>query len=283
MYTNRFYRGVKMQIRVSSISEYLYCPMKMYLSFTQDIKPKNPNILSGKLSHQIRRDFQEILKRNIQSIRGNEKIEEILDIIFRDVPSLIENTSVGILDVENHGNIDIEKLYQNLAEDLKLESWIISAKIKKILQSTGKNSSEIIDILFPPSLLEYRIDNKKLNLSGKIDKIEIINGIYYPIEIKTGKYPIKGVWEADAIQVAAYSVLIEEEFDTEVLVGFVEYLKINKQIPVVINSKLRKELFEVLDDIKKMFYEGHVSEIAQNINKCKICEYSVFCEYYDGS
>jgi len=272
-----------MQIRVSSISEYLYCPMKMYLSFTQDIKPKNPNILSGKLSHQIRRDFQEILKRNIQSIRGNEKIEEILDIIFRDVPSLIENTSVGILDVENHGNIDIEKLYQNLAEDLKLESWIISAKIKKILQSTGKNSSEIIDILFPPSLLEYRIDNKKLNLSGKIDKIEIINGIYYPIEIKTGKYPIKGVWEADAIQVAAYSVLIEEEFDTEVLVGFVEYLKINKQIPVVINSKLRKELFEVLDDIKKMFYEGHVSEIAQNINKCKICEYSVFCEYYDGS
>ena len=58
------------------------------------------------------------------------------------------------------------------------------------------------------------------------DKIEIIDGKYYPISIKGSNPPIKGVWDQDAIELVAHAILLEEEFETEVFVGFVDYEKI---------------------------------------------------------
>lgn len=44
-------------------------------------------------------------------------------------------------------------------------------------------------------------------------------------------------------------MLIEKEFDTEVFVGFTDYLKIGDRKPVIMDSNLRKGLFKVLGKI----------------------------------
>lgn len=99
--------------------------------------------------------------------------------------------------------------------------------------------------------------------------------------MKTGRPPVRGVWESDALQITAYALLIEKEFNREVLVGFVDYLQINQRRPVIVNSNLRERLWDVLEQINSMFYEGIIPEIKQSTKKCKICEYADLCEYYN--
>ena len=47
--------------------------------------------------------------------------------------------------------------------------------------------------------------------------MEIYENGYVPIELKTGKMPKEGVWPGHKVQIAAYSMLIEEKFKTEVI------------------------------------------------------------------
>lgn len=41
-------------------------------------------------------------------------------------------------------------------------------------------------MLFPPLLIEFSIEDPELNLRGQLDRIEIVDGSYYPVEIKSG-------------------------------------------------------------------------------------------------
>lgn len=113
------------------------------------------------------------------------------------------------------------------------------------------------------------------------DKIEIINGKYYPISIKSSNPPLKGTWDGDSIELVASAMLIEKEFDTEVFVGFIDYLKIVDRRPVVMDSNLRKGLFKILSEINDIKNEKIVPEVNTTGLKCKNCEYNDICHSED--
>ena len=73
----------------------------------------------------------------------------------------------------------------------------------------------IIDMFFPNCMYSYLLKDPQLELIGICDKIEIIDGKYYPIIIKNSNPPIKGVWNQDSLELVAHAILLEEEFDTE--------------------------------------------------------------------
>ena len=267
-------------IKVSSISEFIYCPAKMYLNQIQEDEVQTYEMMRGKIIHEVRRGYEEITKQNMWGIKENVKLEDIFSTIFDEVPQFIEKVSKKYSDKYEMDHSTLKEICKGLEEDLKLESQFLSLKIKKILNMTPKRSGEIAEMFFPQSLLEFSLKNESLNLTGKIDKIEVINGIYYPVEVKTGMPPSKGVWLADALQIAAYAVLMDYELNKEVLVGFVDYIRICERRPVVVNSILHNKLFGVLDDINTMFEKQKIPEFKLNKNKCEKCEYMDICEYY---
>lgn len=267
-------------ISVSSISEYVYCPAKMYLKYTQDNWAQTQEMTAGKISQEIRRGYEEITKRNMWNIKENVEIEDVFDILFDEVPQFIENISNKYSKMDIIEPEILKDLGTTLNEDLKLESQFMALKIKNILNNTKKRGMEIAEMFYPQALLEFGLKNEEMNLSGKVGKIEIINGIYYPIETKTSIPPGSGVWLADALQIAAYAVLIDYELNKEVLVGFVNYTKIGERRPVVINSILHNKLFQVLDSINLMFEKQEMPEFKIFKNKCEKCEYMEICEYY---
>ncbi len=267
-------------IRVSSISEFVYCPAKMYLDHVQENNIQTHRMIRGKIVHEIRRGFEEITKQNMWRIKENIELEDIFDIIFDEVPQFIESVLKKYYDKYEMDYIILKDICRDLEEDLKLESQFLALKIKKILNTTKKRSNEIAEMFFPQSLLEFPLKNEELNLMGKVDKIEVVNGIYYPVETKTGIPPSNGVWLADALQIAAYAVLMDYELNKEVLVGFVDYTGVCERRPVVINSILHQKLFGVLDDINAMFEKQEIPEFKPNRNKCEKCEYMDVCEYY---
>lgn len=266
-------------LRVSEISEFVYCPAKLYFKYEGNFEPKTSEMITGKAMHEARRGFDEIVKHNIWNIEKNMEIAEIQKIILKGIPEFIDELHYKYLDFFKSDQEDLKKFFDELKEDLIIEASLNVLKIKKLMETTKKQGMEISEMLFPQSLLEFSLESEELNLKGKIDKIEIINGIYYPVEIKTSFPPSKGTWLADALQIAAYAALIDYELNKEVLVGFVYYTKIFERRPVVINSILHNKLFKVLDSISTMFEMEEIPEFKLNKKKCEKCEYLEVCEY----
>ena len=132
-------------------------------------------------------------------------------------------------------------------------------------------------MFFPNCMYSYLLKDPQLELIGICDKIEIIDGKYYPVSIKSSNPPLKGVWNQDAIELVAHSILLEEEFDTEVFVGFVIYEKIDDKRPVVMDVNLRKALFEVMREVKEITENKKLPNVKKNPKKCEKCEYEKFC------
>jgi CRISPR-associated exonuclease Cas4 len=263
-------------ITVSLIKDYLYCPMKVYIGSDYSGLESNA-IMTGKIVREALIGFEEIIKRNLGCLKGEMKINEILNGLFKDVPEYIHMIYERYED-ETNGNTYLK--FEDLKEDLKLNSWLIALKTQKMLNN-GINGFEVVDILFPPSFIEFKIINREFGLTAKIDKIEIIDGVYYPVKIHTNIPPLKGVWQSDAIQIAAYSFLMEEEFNKKVPVGFVNYVKIGTKKPVLINSLLKEKFENIFNEVYSMIYEEKEPSFSKNINKCRVCEYSEICDYSD--
>lgn len=265
-------------ISVSTISEFVYCPFKVHLRYVEGYKIQSPSMLMGKLYHEVNRGYEELVKRNIWSLNKKMDLEEVSLNILEGVSEFVKETSQKYWDPELMDDNEFEDAKSKLESQFKLDSLIIAIKTKKIL-NTGKSPVEILDMLFPPSITELTLENSEMGLRGKVDKVELGEGIYYPVEIKTGFPPVKGVWQADELQITAYSLLIEEELKKEVLVGFVDYLQIRERKTVVVNSILREKLFETLSQLQSLLYEGDFPEKEPMASKCRNCNYAQVCDH----
>ena len=132
-------------------------------------------------------------------------------------------------------------------------------------------------MFFPNCIYSYLLKDSQLELIGMCDKIEIIDGKYYPVILKSSNPPIKGVWDQDAIELVAHAILLEEEFDTEIFVGFIDYEKIGDRRPVVMDVNLRKALFEVIREVKEITDNKKLPNVKMNDKKCRRCEYKDIC------
>jgi CRISPR-associated exonuclease Cas4 len=154
---------------------------------------------------------------------------------------------------------------------------ITALRTKQAMTILNKNANGIIDMFFPNCMYSYMLKDKGLEMIGICDKIEIIDGIYYPITLKNTNPPLKGVWDQDAIEQAAYAILIEESFKTEVYVGFVNYEKIGEKRPVVMDINLRKDLFDIIREVKEIVENKKLPSVKKSAKKCEKCEYNDIC------
>ena len=175
------------------------------------------------ISHDALIGFEELIKRNLWHLNGDMQVKDILEELLKDIPEFLENVNLQYQDIEVVDNLNNN--FDILKEDLKFNSWLIAIKTQKMLK-TGLTGADVVNLLFPPCLLEFKIEDEENGLLGQIDKIEIVDGVYYPIKIKTNLPPIKGVWQSDAIQLTAYAYLMEHEFNKEISVGFINYMRV---------------------------------------------------------
>jgi CRISPR-associated exonuclease Cas4 len=99
---------------------------------------------------------------------------------------------------------------------------------------------------------EYMVESEKLNLSGCVDKVILLDGELIPSLIKTGPCPKIGVWKTDRIQLAGYAMLLEEDFSKEVSKGFVEYILVPELREVNITKWDRRVVLSLIKKIERM-------------------------------
>lgn len=260
----------------------MYCPLKLYFLYNLD-EEKIEDYQVNKIIKDLRIDIFDLLQRNMRKLKKEMKIEEIEKILSNQIEEYVKNTFESI---ENLNEIKKDKKeIKNITElknEIKEENYfnikIMSLKSEKAMKTLEKDGNQIVEFFFPNCVYNYFMKDNSLNILGTADKIEIIQGHYYPILFKKSFPPLKGVWDGDIIEIIATAILIEQEFNTEVNIGFVDYLKINERRTVILNQETRKTFFRILTEINDIIENGSIPNVKTNLNKCKNCEYQDLCE-----
>jgi len=260
-------------IKISSIKEYMYCPMKLYYKTHKD-KSKNN---SCKLAIEIKKlkiDIQDLIQKNMRKVKKDMAISEIENVLSENIDSHIQSTIKAIKST----NIELEASQINeIIDNTYFKIKITSLKVKQVMTIFDKHAFEITDMFFPNCMYSYLLKDEGLDVIGICDKIEIVDGRYYPVLIKSSKPPIKGVWNPDAMELVTNALLIEDEFKTDVYVGFVDYEKIGDRRPVVMDVELRKSYFNIIREVKEIIMNKNLPNVEKNPKKCEKCEYNNFC------
>lgn len=260
-------------INVSSIKTHMYCPMKLYIKNHVDASKNNDYQLAIEIK-KLKIDIQDLIQKNMRKIKKEMSIIEIEEILSDNIDSYIKSTTNAIKSM--HLGLECEDINE-IIDDAYFNIKITALKIKQAMTIMDKNAFEITDMFFPNCMYSYMLKDLKLELIGMCDKIEIIDGKYYPVIIKGSNPPVKGVWDQDAIELVAHAILLEEEFETDIFVGFVDYEKIGDRRPVVMDVGLRKALFEVIREVKEIIDNKKLPNVRKNPKKCEKCEYENIC------
>lgn len=260
-------------INISSIKTNMYCPMKLYIQTHMDTG-ENKNYQLAIEIKKLKIDIQDLIQKNMRKIKKDMNLDEIEHALSDSIDSYIESTinAIKAMDFEVK-NEQINEIIDSTYFNIKMTAL----KIKQTMTILNKNAFEITDMFFPNCMYSYLLKDTSLGLIGICDKIEIIDGRYYPVIIKNSNPPVKGVWDQDAIELVSCAILLEEEFDTEVFVGFVNYEKIGERRPVVMDVNLRKGLFDIIREVKEIMENKKFPNVKKSIKKCENCEYKDIC------
>jgi len=152
---------------------------------------------------------------------------------------------------------------------IKLKMDVNRLKIKHKIQ-TGKITYS--DLITPARLLY----SKRNRISGKPDYIVKKDGLYYPVEIKTGNHyePKKN----HIFQLAAYCKILEENYGSFIQYGMLIYCDTSKQFQIPFNPKLRFELESILKEMRATLKTGKIKRNHNYSQRCRNCSMRKYCD-----
>jgi CRISPR-associated protein Cas4 len=102
------------------------------------------------------------------------------------------------------------------------------------------------------------------------------NKLYVPVELKTGKFPAKGMWNTHRIQLGAYLLMLADQGKT-VSEGVLRYRGSDDRRILVMNSLLQEEVMGVVSDAKKVLENLTPPQHTDNKKKCAKCSFKEIC------
>lgn len=241
-------------IKVSEITTYLKCPRMCYFvnkgrDLMGEVSPVYPErLILKELALTYGSAFN---SADIQTFLNNEleRISNEIRVIYRNELSKIDDVAI------TKSVTDITPLIETISLNLSVNTEFFSGEF-------------IQD--------EPVLRSDKFGLSGSPDRLLKINESLVPSIIKTGNMPENGVWNGDRLQLTAYSILVEEQYNSIVKKGFVEYARWGIVRPVVIKRHERRKVLQVMDRIKKI-QDGFMPERPEDA-PCEYCGFDGICD-----
>ena len=118
------------------------------------------------------------------------------------------------------------------------------------------------------------IESSKLALSGKLDLLIVSPQGYFPVDFK---YTRGRPHRNHVFQLAGYATLVEEEFQTQVEMGFIYLAPVQKIVAIRITPQLKERTLSVLTEIRNMIREGILPPPTEVRSRCTECEFRNYC------
>ena len=169
-------------------------------------------------------------------------------------------------------------LYEHLKAGKSLLKTLVDEYTETFLEKTPRDVRERVEedlfriaefrlkqpFMETPVRREVYLSSRKLSLRGSIDLLEGI----YPVEVKYRERIIEG----DLIQLALYTLLLEETYRRDIDYGAIDLLKACKRVKVKVDSKLRVRALHAREKVLEATLAGQVENLKEKRRRgCKYC------------
>ena len=272
-----------MVVKVSEIGIFLNCPRQIYfLSKGYELGRSLESIIFKEIAHLLPSLLSEDeaggegaaaagAAGSVRAAGGGALLSRILDAAVEAVAVAYREELRELLGVADDGRIlsSLSESRAALAAELEERGWL-----EKILKDGRFFEEEHARDVF--------LVSERLGLSGVLDRLfRGDHGLTPCIVRASARCPEFGVWHADRIQLAAYALLLEEEFSTVVNRGLVEYIRAGEFREVLIRRRDRIEALRALKRIKRI-KAGAFPERGEHA-RCDACSFKDVCVVEKGS
>lgn len=266
-------------VTATQLSSYLYCPRKLFLSAVLSVKePLKQELVKGTVWHETH-ELINNAEENIVCSITTKSYQDIFDLYRRQYSKLLRNVIIKHKSELKEFNISMLNIFTDYWSSFEEEAKDHALNVVRFIEKNDVYGKELWEKLTPKILSEQYFKSTKFKLSGIIDVIEIhqLNGktTYVPIELKTGKYPDKGMWEGHKIQLAAYMLLLEDDGKI-VSEAAIKYRGAEKRI-LQMNTFLKEEVLDMVVKTDKVLTSNEPPDYTANKNKCKSCPVKETC------
>lgn len=239
-------------VSVTDLTSYMYCPRILYQQKVLGYGEKlNPAMVLGAIRHK----FYNLTNKYEEAIVAHLP-ETSKDTITAAYSETYQNLLRRV--VAGHGNS--LALFDLSPEDIVAKLLPIAAaeageRAENVYSFAAKNNvagEELWQMLSPKILSELKVKSPLLRLKGVVDRVEMYPNAVLPIELKTGKMPLDGIWPSHRVQAAAYMMLLQEKFNTAVTKAVVRYLDHNSSKTVVLNPYMEMEVKELTEKVIRL-------------------------------
>lgn len=258
----------KQIINITDITEYLYCPRKVYLKLVKGIRtPPTQRMINGMLRHKVFDLFNKNEKVLVESINlkiPEKEIKKLYETLLIDITKevLMQNQTLA-----GNFRIDEKEFSNSISKTINPEIDLRVSAVSKTLEK-GFLGKELWRNLMPKYLTEYKIESQELGLRGRIDRI-MFSESPVPIEIKTREK----IYDSDKIQLAGYALLLEKEFGKQINKGVVEFM--GKREDIELTEELKNQVLEIAEKLRNLIEEN--AGMPSNFKKCENCELKENC------
>jgi CRISPR-associated protein Cas4 len=270
-------------VTATQLSGYLYCPRKLFISNVLLVEePPKQELVKGKIWHETHEILNNAEEKIVCSIK-TKNYQEIFELYRHEYSKLLRNAIIKHKSELKDFNISMLDIFKDYWTSFEEEAKEHALNVVHFIDKHEIYGKELWEKLTPKILSEQYFKSTKLNLSGIIDVLEIhdITGktCYVPVELKTGKYPEKGMWDGHKIQLAAYILLLEDSGKT-VSEAAIKYRGVDKRL-LQMNTFLREEVLDLIAKTSVMLTSFDPPDYVDNKNKCKNCSAKDTCYNQD--
>lgn len=258
-------------ISVTTLSGYQYCPRKLFLQYVLRIVPIPKKVLViGSVKHEVFDGINKVEENIVKSITKKIQVDDILNRYRSDYGRILKESILKFKRELRKFDISLSQIFKDNWPIFLEEAHFRANNIHGLIKEKKVFGEELWELL-PKIKSEYRVVSEKLGLKGIVDKIEFRGELVIPFELKTGKAPTDGVWPGHKTQIAAYMLMLEEAFNTEIKEGFIQYLGVSDLRKVVMNPFLKMEIMELKHKVQELLNSKDLPSICKNENKCNAC------------
>ncbi len=271
-------------VSATQLSSYLYCPRKLFISSVLLVEeaPKQ-ELVKGKIWHETHESINNAEEKIVSSI-NTKNYQEIFELYRHQYSKLLRNVIIKYKSELKDFNISMIDIFKDYWESFEEEAKEHALNVVQFIEKHDVYGKELWEKLTPKILSEKYFKSTKLNLSGIIDVLEVhnVNNIllHVPVELKTGKYPDKGMWDGHKIQLAAYMLLLEDA-GKSVGEAAIKYRGAEKRL-LQMNTFLREEVLDLITKTSTVLTGLEPPDYVDNKNKCKSCQLKETCYNHDA-
>ena len=261
-----------MKLPVSLLSTYLYCSRKLFLEQVLLLKePPKESLVMGAIRHETYDNINKKEEEIVTSITERTTLESVQALYKNQYLAILRKSIANNKKRLDEVNVNLLEAYKNSFPSIMEESLIRADNVFTFIETNNVFGNELWQKLTPKIISELKLESDELKLKGIIDQVHIYDKEYIPFELKTGRTPQDGVWPSHRIQISAYSLLLQERFDKPVKEGFVVYLDSKEKRHIAINSFMKEEVKQIIDEIFSLLESKELPDFCNNENKCRKC------------